>query len=393
MDLNKILFALVLVALISLAFAAPPSPPARFGGATFVNGQNAPAKVSVEIEGVEVGSTDSLFINGSWKYLVEIESDDLDTPQKEGGSDGEKLVFKLNGFEAGENVWKAGANELDKNLSILLDFSIDAVFAPEKAVTGDEGSINVIVGSNVKAEKVKVAFFDNQEKVAEQTVALTNSKNWVFFKWIPEWGNHKLLVMVDPDNEYGELNEENNVRLFTAQAEERGLAVLLLNMPFAGEELEVQALSKGKPVEGALVEYGEQTGISDSLGKTTFIAVKGANSMFVSKEGYASDVISVAIAEKTAGAPPVIPGQNASNASIRSGNYSNGSANFGINGTNETNGGVEREESEKEDNVVWIGLVGLAAALGIGVGGVVLLFLILLLIVLTYFMMKKRKAS
>ncbi len=112
-------FALVLVLAFSLAAAgavgAIPRPPHKFWGEVTINGSPAPdgTTVSAHISSLSWSTTTS---GGSYGYApaFQIDADDPATPQKEGGTEGDVIVFKVDGMLAANFFFQVdGGTPLD----------------------------------------------------------------------------------------------------------------------------------------------------------------------------------------------------------------------------------------------------------------------------------------
>lgn len=107
MGIHALRLCIGIIALSALlGIASGISIPNAFYGDVLIGSQKAPdgTKVNAEINGVEyVRATIS---NG--QYNINVPSDDPVTPQKEGGKDGETVVFYVNGVKAGEKSFKSG---------------------------------------------------------------------------------------------------------------------------------------------------------------------------------------------------------------------------------------------------------------------------------------------
>ena len=100
-------FVMTMVLLASLlGTTSGSSIPNAFYGDVLIGDQKAPDStvVSAEINGVEYVNT---MISGG-QYNFNVPSDDPATPQKEGGVDGETVVFYVNAVQAGEHSFEIG---------------------------------------------------------------------------------------------------------------------------------------------------------------------------------------------------------------------------------------------------------------------------------------------
>lgn len=98
--LKWLVFALALALIIPwpALLAAPPGLPATFYGAVKLNGADAPggAVLVAHIDGVEVArATIRTSATYGTIYSVSIPADDLDTPTRDGGQEGDTITFEV----------------------------------------------------------------------------------------------------------------------------------------------------------------------------------------------------------------------------------------------------------------------------------------------------------
>ena len=100
------------------ATAVPPLP-SSFYGAVTVNGQNVPdgTRVAALIGGEVFAESVTQTYLGASTYSLDVPGDDLGTPEREGGRDGETVQFQIGVAAAGQTgVWHSGTN-VSLNLS------------------------------------------------------------------------------------------------------------------------------------------------------------------------------------------------------------------------------------------------------------------------------------
>lgn len=179
-------FALVLALVLTLAAAgavgAQPPLPHQFWGEVTINGSPAPdgTTVSAHIGSLSWSTTTS---GGSYGYTPTfvIDGDDPVTPEKDGGIEGEVIVFKVNGMLAANYFFQAGRfTELDLAVQ---------TYTLTIAVSGS-GSTNPAVGVHTYALGTVVA------------ITATPDAGWVFDSWsgdVAEPGSPTTTVTVDSD--------------------------------------------------------------------------------------------------------------------------------------------------------------------------------------------------
>ena len=113
---TKVLAAIGLLLACWLVTPAPiaaiPPAPATFYGPVKVNGQNIPdgTEISAWIGGVKYVQAASFGFQGSSYYNLSVPGDDPDTTgAKEGGAEGERIIFMIGGSQANETAtWQPG---------------------------------------------------------------------------------------------------------------------------------------------------------------------------------------------------------------------------------------------------------------------------------------------
>lgn len=91
----------------------PPPLPSSFYGRVTVNGQDVPAGTPITVGswGLVYAQTTSLMYEGSSVYSVNVPGDHPDTPEREGGREGEVLQFTVAGVLANQTAtWHSGSN-------------------------------------------------------------------------------------------------------------------------------------------------------------------------------------------------------------------------------------------------------------------------------------------
>ncbi len=104
------LLALALLLLSPSAGAVPPLP-SSFWGAITMNGAPIPldAELTAHVEGVLCGQATIFYYEGATAYSITVTGDDPETPEREGGREGETIHFRLNGVPlATTAIWHGG---------------------------------------------------------------------------------------------------------------------------------------------------------------------------------------------------------------------------------------------------------------------------------------------
>ncbi len=105
--------AMVFLALSPTAAEAVPPMPSSFYGTVKLNGSNVPdgTKVFAWIGGVKYCETETETYQGDSVYSMDVPGDDPDTPEKDGGVEGETIVFKIAGYTADQTgTWHSGTS-------------------------------------------------------------------------------------------------------------------------------------------------------------------------------------------------------------------------------------------------------------------------------------------
>ena len=105
--------AVVLLTLSPTAAEAVPPVPSSFYGTVKLNGSNMPdgTKVSAWIGGVKYCETETETWEGDSVYFMDVPGDDPETPEKDGGVEGETIVFKIASYTADQTgTWHSGTN-------------------------------------------------------------------------------------------------------------------------------------------------------------------------------------------------------------------------------------------------------------------------------------------
>jgi len=104
---------MVLLALSPTVAEAVPPIPSSFYGTVKLNGSNVPngTKVSAWIGGVKYAETETETWQGDSVYSIDVPGDDPDTPGKDGGVEGETIVFKIASYTADQTgTWHSGTS-------------------------------------------------------------------------------------------------------------------------------------------------------------------------------------------------------------------------------------------------------------------------------------------
>ncbi len=108
---GTLLLAVILVALFATTVRAVPPLPSTFYGTVKVDGSNVPdgTLVSAWIEGVKYAESATFTFSGESWYNVDVPGDDPDTPGKDGGEEGDTVVFLIGSNEADQTgIWHSG---------------------------------------------------------------------------------------------------------------------------------------------------------------------------------------------------------------------------------------------------------------------------------------------
>ncbi len=106
------LVAALLLVVVPSALAVPPLP-SSFYGVVKVNGANVPVgtKITAWINHVKYAETAVFVYGADTVYRLDVPGDDNDTPGKQGGVQGDTIVFFIGQHEAQPAApWKSGVN-------------------------------------------------------------------------------------------------------------------------------------------------------------------------------------------------------------------------------------------------------------------------------------------
>jgi len=116
---HSILLAIALTLLYILPAAAIPPQPAIVYGTVMVGGAKVAdgSQITAWINGVEYAETSSITYQGNSVYSLDVPGDDLDTPEIEGGREGDRIIFQIDGQQADQTAtWQQGSN-IESNLT------------------------------------------------------------------------------------------------------------------------------------------------------------------------------------------------------------------------------------------------------------------------------------
>ena len=105
--------ALVLLLLAGVsAWAVPPLPSSFYGRVTLDGEDVSPGvEISARINGVKYADTTVLSYEGHSAYAINVPGDDNETPEVEGGVEGDIVVFYIADYRAAETaVWHSATN-------------------------------------------------------------------------------------------------------------------------------------------------------------------------------------------------------------------------------------------------------------------------------------------
>jgi len=126
------------------AAEAPPLPSSFYGTVT-LDGADVPAgtPVTAWVRGVQVAQAPSRTTDGDAVYVIDVPADDPATTQIEGGREGQAVLFKVDGYAAGQlGTWRSG-------VVTELDLAAVGHDGPDLAVVKDNGGMEVYVGQAV----------------------------------------------------------------------------------------------------------------------------------------------------------------------------------------------------------------------------------------------------
>jgi Tol biopolymer transport system component len=111
--MSILMAAMVLLSLSPTAAGAAPPIPSSFYGTAKLNGANVldATKVSAWVGGAKYAETETIIWEGDSVYSIEVPGDDPDTPEKDGGVEGDTVVFKIGDHTADQTgTWHSGTN-------------------------------------------------------------------------------------------------------------------------------------------------------------------------------------------------------------------------------------------------------------------------------------------
>ena len=172
---SELLLALILVVAFITPVSAQPQMPHQFFGTVYIDSVPAPegTEVVARIAGVAENFTTAVAANHTygWSPVFHVLGDDPDTPEKEGGNDGDTIDFYVAGIWATNFTWKVGGhNEL--NLT----------------VPGYNLTVNVtpVGGGNVTVNGVTPSSYPNTTTwVCDKNVTLNAAaaSGYIFVNW------------------------------------------------------------------------------------------------------------------------------------------------------------------------------------------------------------------
>ncbi|HEY9121665.1 MAG TPA: hypothetical protein VIM80_01580, partial [Brevefilum sp.] len=111
-----ILVTFLLIGLMPMVVIAAPPVPYRPQGTVQLNNANVPdgTAITAFCSGVQYGYTESFTSSGVSKYTMNVSGDDPGTPEKDGCSQGETVVFEVATTIADqEGIWNSGTQTLN----------------------------------------------------------------------------------------------------------------------------------------------------------------------------------------------------------------------------------------------------------------------------------------
>lgn len=124
MQAKKILLSLFITCLLGLTTTGPalafPPLPSSFYGRVQVNGGNAPEGTLVRalINGQVYAEGRVQMYQGDSVYSLDVRGDDSETPERDGGAEGDMIQFEVGGVLAGQTGdWHSGTN-VELNLTL-----------------------------------------------------------------------------------------------------------------------------------------------------------------------------------------------------------------------------------------------------------------------------------
>jgi len=119
LKIGLVLSAILVFVLLSEAAVAIPMPPHQFYGNVTIDGKLAPdgTVISARMNGVEYINTTTSKGTYGMDSVIAIPSDDLDTPETEGGVEGDGIIFYVNGIGTTNSSFSSGgASKVDLNI-------------------------------------------------------------------------------------------------------------------------------------------------------------------------------------------------------------------------------------------------------------------------------------
>ena len=110
---NVLVTVLLGLSLAGAVQAAPPPLPSSFYGTVEVDGANVPGGtiISAWIDGVQYAQGTTSFYAGDSVYGIDVPGDHPDTPEKDGGVDGDTITFRIGDLGADQTgTWNGGSN-------------------------------------------------------------------------------------------------------------------------------------------------------------------------------------------------------------------------------------------------------------------------------------------
>jgi hypothetical protein len=125
------LFTLGLLLVNVTAVSAVPPIPSSFYGTVKDGSRNVASgtPITARINGVEYAWTTAMIDNGDSVYTINVPGDDPDTPELDGGIQGDTITFYVDGMEALQTAeWQSATNN-QLNL-IVSDPNLDRTYVP-----------------------------------------------------------------------------------------------------------------------------------------------------------------------------------------------------------------------------------------------------------------------
>jgi PKD repeat protein len=203
------LFRLALVVAIAImsispttVLGSPPPLPSSFYGTVKLDGVGAPtsALISAWINGVKYSETAVRIAGTESVYLLDVPADDPATSAPEGGSEGQTIIFKVDGHQAAETgVWKTGSHsqlnltahtpippraafsvgsglnaaQLEDGASIAgysSVYQLNATYRPENAIDTNDNSAWYTASGKPNNQSLTIKLAGSQPQVVSQIV-------------------------------------------------------------------------------------------------------------------------------------------------------------------------------------------------------------------------------